>query len=279
MFKNIQNTKPIKSDNKSETEVHSLVCHRDLYVYLYSIKSFIKNTTNNCSIIVHDDGSLTEDDIRMLKKHIEGLKIYNVKEADKIVIPKLEKYPLIKKLRSENVLLRKLTDFYFLSKTGKIISLDSDILFLRKAKEIKNWIDMDKKEALLSSEYPVNSHQDKYLINTELNYVKNLNSGLICYYKSMINLELAEKCFKMENFVTLYRPNGVGDQKFMAVNFGEARERKNIKINRLNPNLYIHNRNIENKYAIAKHYWSSKYSLRKIYAYYKDVNRVYNHIK
>ena len=115
MFKNIQNTKPIKSDNKSETEVHSLVCHRDLYVYLYSIKSFIKNTTNNCSIIVHDDGSLTEDDIRMLKKHIEGLKIYNVKEADKIVIPKLEKYPLIKKLRSENVLLRKLTDFYFLS--------------------------------------------------------------------------------------------------------------------------------------------------------------------
>jgi len=126
---------------------------------------------------------------------------------------------------------------------------------------------------------PLLNNVAKERINTELNYVKNLNSGLICYYKSMINLELAEKCFKMENFVTLYRPNGVGDQKFMAVNFGEARERKNIKINRLNPNLYIHNRNIENKYAIAKHYWSSKYSLRKIYAYYKDVNRVYNHIK
>jgi len=278
LFKSILSTESIKSNNNSQTEIHSLVCHGDLYIYLYAIKSFIKNTTS-CSVVIHSDGSLSNEDEDLLKKHIEGVKIYSIKEADEIVMSKLKKYPLLRELRRKNPLLKKLTDFHFLSESEKIISLDSDILFFKKSEEITNWIRSNEKSALLSDETPVNSHQDKYLCKTNLNYVKNLNSGLICYYKDMIDLGLAEKCFKLKGFMTLYRPNGIGDQQFMAVNFGEARETKNIKVNRLDPNKYIHNREIKNESAIAKHYWSAKHSLRKLLIYIKDINGVHMSIK
>ena len=272
-FKSVLKTSPISSYKNAKAEVHSLLCHKDLYLYLYSIKSFIQNTSD-CSIIVHDDGSLTSKDKSILNTHIENVKIYGYKEANEIVNCKVDAYKNIRKLRETYPLLKKLTDFHLLSKTKKIISLDSDILFLRKSNDIIKWIQSTKKYAMLSDESPVFSHQDKFLINTHFKYIKNLNSGLMCYHKDMIDLPLAEKCFSLKGFITTYRPNGVGDQQFMAVNFGEVQYKNNISVKRLSALKYVHNKKIWKKAVIAKHYWSAKGSLRSLLVYCKDKIKV-----
>ena len=277
-FSSVLKTKSFTVNQNSQTEIHSLVCHDHLYCYLYCIKSLLMHL-HDCSVIVHDDGSLTRKDKLHLKKHIKGVIIYDLIQADRAVLPKLQKYPLLKKLRSQYVLIKKITDFSLLSKTGKIIALDSDILFLNRPKELIQWSESNKKTALLSDESPVDSHQDRFLINTSFKYIPSLNSGLICYYVDMVDLDLAEKAFALPGFWTTFRPYGIGDQQFMALNFGEAKHHKNQSVRRLSPYLYAHNRQLYNKKAIAKHYWSARSSLKSLLIYLRDKKRVHKSIE
>jgi hypothetical protein len=176
-------------------------------------------------------------------------------------------------------LVKKLTDFSLLSKTGKIIALDSDILFLDKPDKIIQWSESNKKDALLSYESPLISHQDRYLPKTSFRYVPSLNSGLMCYYSGMLDLGLAEKAFAIPGFYTSFRYHGIGDQQFMAVNFGEAKYRKNLPVRRLSPRLYIHNRQLRSKGAVAKHYWSARFSLKSLLVYLIDKKKVHKSIQ
>ena len=278
-FSSVLKTKRFTVNQNSQTEIHSLVCHKDVYCYLYCIKSLLIYL-HNCSVIVHDDGSLTYKDKLHLKKHIKGIIIYESIQANRLVLPKLQKYPLLKKLRGQYVLLKKLTDFSLLSKTGKIIALDSDILFFNRPEELIQWSESNKKEALLSDESPVISYQDRFLPNTSFKYVRSLNSGLICYYANMLDLDLAEKVFALPQFNnTSFRYNNVDDQQFMAVNFGEAKSQKNLSVIRLSPFLYVHNRQLQRKDVKAKHYWFAKYSLKSLLIYLRDKKIVHKSIQ
>ena len=277
-FRSALKTKSFAADPASQTEIHSLVCHKDMHRYLYCIKSLL-TYIHKCPVVVHDDGSLTGKDKLRLKEHIKGVKIYSPAEANRIVLPKIQKYPLLKKIRSQYVLAKKITDFSLLSKTGKIIALDSDILFLSRPKDLIQWAQSDKKEALLSDESPHNSYQDKYLPKTPFKYIPSLNSGLICYYTDMLDFELAEKVFELPMFHTDYRDHGIGDQPFMAVNFGEAKHNKNYPVRMLSPYLYVNNARLCSKNAIAKHYWLARASLKAMLAYLMDKKRVHKSIK
>ena len=277
-FRSVLKTKSFTVNQNSQTEIHSLICHNHIYCYLYCIKSLLIHI-QNCSVVVHDNGSLTSKDKLNLKKHIKGVIIHDLAKADRAVISQLKNYPLLKRLRGKHVLLKKLTDFSILSKTGKIIALDSDILFLDRPDEIIQWSESNEKIALLSDESPLVSYQDVYLPSSPFKYVPSLNSGLICYYTNMLDFDLAEKAFAIPEFDTKFRPNGIGDQQFMAINFGEAKHNKNLSIKRLSPDLYIHNRELNKKEVILKHYWNAKNSPKSLFIYLRDKKRIYESIR
>jgi hypothetical protein len=72
-------------------EIHSLVCHRDAYNYVLMIKSFLR-FYNDVTVVVHDDGSLTKKDKRMLKNHIKNINIIDRGYADVKIDKILDNY-------------------------------------------------------------------------------------------------------------------------------------------------------------------------------------------
>ena len=70
-FKSILDTPPLACNPKATTEVHMLTCHKHLYFCILAIKSLLR-FYNNVRIVVHDDGTLSSDDQRLLTSHVVG---------------------------------------------------------------------------------------------------------------------------------------------------------------------------------------------------------------
>ena len=71
-------TDPVSfSNNDSDPLILSQVCHKDMLMYLLSMKTFTKFVRPR-SIIVLNDGSLTLDDCTVLRKHIDGVRILSI---------------------------------------------------------------------------------------------------------------------------------------------------------------------------------------------------------
>ena len=180
----------------SSPEVHSLVCKKHLYFYLLAIKSFLSFNTS-FYVVIHDDGSLTKKEIKVINKHIIGCRIILQSEADKTLASILKRYPRIVKYREQYVNAKQILDFFLLSKSKKIIGLDSDILFFKQPHEIYDWSFNVSKSIFYSFE------KDSYgpnMVNAFFGcqpYLKNINIGLMGGFSSLISLPFIEEKLSM----------------------------------------------------------------------------------
>jgi hypothetical protein len=225
-FSEIKNTSPFKSNTNSSVEIHTILCKRDRNMYILAIKSFLRYY-NNVKIIVHSDGSLDKKDIFLLKKHIIGINIIN--NSDKIVNKFLKNKPYCKMLRDYRVNAKQLFDYYVFAKNNKIISFDSDLIFLKKPNEIIEWIENKNNEIRYHNESKGQGHTEifnKYKIKE----VGGINCGFLCYYKDMMNYDLIEKTisklkkdkgwhwsqgyFNLVAFKSKYKPSPLNEKKY-----------------------------------------------------------------
>lgn len=202
-------TRAINADEKSKITICSLLCHNDVLMYILNVKSFYYYLDYPCRIAVYDDGTLTEKDFLLLKKHIIGVEIIKAKEADEIVVPflKNKKFNNCIKIREEAIMIRKLIDVNILSKTEKIITFDPDIFFFREPKEVKEWIENDKLEMMFTQERNFDCARlngEKFIenmkeiaLNLDIEYkkIEAFNAGFICFQKRLLDLKLIEKFF------------------------------------------------------------------------------------
>jgi hypothetical protein len=191
LFNEILKTPCFECNPDAEVEIHSLTCHRDLNIYLLAIKSFLR-FYNDVAVIVHDDGSLNNKDILMLKKHIKNIKIITKKEADEKVNLFLKNKPNCKYFRNICPIAKQLFDYTVLSKNKKIISLDSDIIFLKKPDEVIKWIKNKTNLIIYNYENTKSQILSKYKIKES----GDINGGFVCYYKDMMNYDIIERVIK-----------------------------------------------------------------------------------
>lgn len=128
-------------------------------------------------IYFHDDGSLDDDDKRILME-FENSYIIDKIYADIIILELLGDYPSCKKYRFDDVkifnnLKMKLFDYYFLSKSKNILCVDCDILFLNEPKTIINLINS-------STPFYFPDFQNSYSFTkkTKIDVLDNVNTGL-----------------------------------------------------------------------------------------------------
>jgi len=202
LLKLILHTKPIKSYNYSDIEIHTILCKKHLLLYLFSIKSFLYSIDYNCKIIVHDDGTLDKRGVNLLKKHITSINIIKRSSANQIINNALVHYPDLLNLRSKLLMSKKIFDFDIISNKNSIkIHLDSDILFFRKEKIIHNYL-CNKPKYILYTREPnywvvekkINSNFVKfYDINSNLMKLKvkkvitSFNAGLLIYSGKIVD--------------------------------------------------------------------------------------------
>ncbi len=128
----ILTTPPVRTATAGPVEVRVLTWRRDCIDALWALKSFYHFAQVDYPLFIHD-GGLLPGQVRLLARHFPAARIITATDADRLVDAELERRGLQRCLscRSKHPMMRKLFDFFLLSKADYLISIDSDILFFR----------------------------------------------------------------------------------------------------------------------------------------------------
>src|ERR1019366_346638 len=134
-FRPVDSTRPLRCNPASQTEIHTLTCHKHVFMYITAIKSFLR-FVSDVAVVVHDDGSLTPEDITTIERHIDGIKVIRRPDADEVMGRLLAAYPKTARYRSEVINSLELTDHALLASRERLIITNSDTLFLQRPDEV-----------------------------------------------------------------------------------------------------------------------------------------------
>ena len=112
-------------------EVHNLVCHRDVSIALICLKSLLATSQEKLQIIVHDDGSLTDEDKTFIRAQLPNSTLVSRDHADHELAIVLDGVPTLRKARLKLPHLLKVLDVPMLCRSDNVCFVDSDVLFLR----------------------------------------------------------------------------------------------------------------------------------------------------
>jgi hypothetical protein len=234
----IKQTPSISIQNDSyPVEIHSAINHIYTPTMIYVIKVFLKAIDMNLPVVLHDDGTLTIQDIHLIKSHIKGITILPYfKTLNRLIT----KYNLVKKypncyalkmcLRNTNRLNGiRIIDIPLLAKTRKILLLDSDVIFYSKPEYIVNWIKNPHDKSMFFMEDQGNWYSlplsDLKRLNRKQDVVQNVNCGLVGLNVEKMSIDIIEKwlgqMFKMFDQKRIPNDKRIYiDQDIMTLYFG-----------------------------------------------------------
>lgn len=207
-----------------DVEIHSLMCHRDVLYAVNCLKSLIRyEEFANMPIFIHDDGSLNSDDKNILLSVSDKITIIDRSYADSQILNLIKDKPncINYRIKESHINLWhkiKLFDYYYFSKTKKILGLDSDLLFLRRPDDVIKYISSNT-----GFYFPDN--QSAYSFNEPKDEVKTLervNTGLIYIPgESSYNLDLIENALSnlIRNGIN-YFPSWIEQSAFAHMFYG-----------------------------------------------------------
>ncbi|MFH1402776.1 MAG: hypothetical protein ABIH11_00730 [Candidatus Altiarchaeota archaeon] len=180
-------------DMTEPLEVRSLVCRKNVEVALVCLDSLIRFSAEPLKLIIHDDGSLTENDVERLSEGLGNPEIISRPCADERMEPLLEGYPMMKEVRGMNPLTLKLMDCPMMS-DGDYAFCDPDVLFTRPFTGLFKWPD-DKVNALFMKD-----HLDSYVFRLKdmvgdgrIRTPSKVNTGIIFLRKGAFNPGIVEE--------------------------------------------------------------------------------------
>jgi hypothetical protein len=112
-------------------EVHNLVCHRDISITLICLKSLLATSQEKLQIVVHDDGSLTDEDKTCIRAQLPDSILVSRDQADHELAIVLDGLPTLREARLKLPHLLKVLDVPMLCRCDNVCFVDSDVLFLR----------------------------------------------------------------------------------------------------------------------------------------------------
>ena len=130
----------------NQIEIHTLICKRDILLAINNFKSLCKfEEFAQMPIFLHDDGSLSSEDKLLLSENIQNATFIDRAWADQQIAKFIDKHPFSKTYRLVDKHIHlwhkiKLYDYFFFSKTKKILGMDTDLLFMKKPQNMLNYI-------------------------------------------------------------------------------------------------------------------------------------------
>jgi hypothetical protein len=170
----IYDSRPIPCGDTRGYEVHILTQEKDRTLAFWALKSFYHFLGERPPLVVHDDGSLSEESVRSFQEHFPGCNVIRADRAeeDSRLRDSLSGLALSElwRFRCDGQLVKKLFDFPSLSEEPFVIGLDSDILFFRRPVEILECV--KAATPFMSSDY-----QEAYEFD-DSDLIPRLNTGL-----------------------------------------------------------------------------------------------------
>jgi hypothetical protein len=116
--------------------IHVLACRRDLHMAVCAAKAMNLVCEAALPWTFHDDGSLAEDETRLLREQFPGCRVIGAAESDMRLNALLDTHPNLKRLRQRSALMKKLLDVPPFSDRARFVYIDSDLLFFRRPSEL-----------------------------------------------------------------------------------------------------------------------------------------------
>jgi hypothetical protein len=120
-------------------EIHTLICKRDIDLFIKTIKLFSFYSKLDFDIIIHEDGSFDEEDSLYVTNILPNTIVINRKFADEHIKEFLKNYELCTHFRfaEHHTIFRiKLFDPFYFTKSNNIIYMDADILFCKNPESL-----------------------------------------------------------------------------------------------------------------------------------------------
>lgn len=174
-------SKPMICDKNSEFELHIVTSERDFLMAMWCLKSFYFYSGFKAKLVIHDDGTLSDDSINAFRDHFINCEVIKKKAADLELARALKDYQFISKYRFSNFIPNsmKLLDALFFSSSNKILILDSDVLFFKKPDELINNIKNNKgffmRDCQTSYSLPLSTLERLFNIKIK----ENVNCGIV----------------------------------------------------------------------------------------------------
>lgn len=182
---------------ESKAELHVLAGASQFWNCLLALKSLLR-FVRHISIAIHSDGTITDEHAEIFRKHFPGVRLISRQVADKLVGTALKDFPSCREFRSKNVVMSQVFDFLILSRTERVIAMDSDVIFFDWPEEVIDWINNDKMRSLFTFEPLPFCPRIERLYITQLyshgfKFAPHLCGGFICMFRELLNLPLLEK--------------------------------------------------------------------------------------
>ncbi|HIK06685.1 MAG TPA: hypothetical protein IGS40_18545 [Trichormus sp. M33_DOE_039] len=202
--KQILDSKPITTTYDNTCEIHVLTSANDWLNLVWALKSFYYCSQRDYALCIHDDGTLTEEQLKTLEYHFPNARIISRKEADAKVLALLEAYPRCLDFRKTNHLSPKVFDFAAYLQSDRMLLLDSDILFFAAPTELLNRIEnpdyqLNTLNSDVASAYTVEPEEVKTHLGFEL--AERVNSGLGLIHKQSLSFDWIEEFLALPNII------------------------------------------------------------------------------
>lgn len=128
---------PLPDAGVCEYEIHMLCGHRDIDMGIWASWSVLRFLEGKGRLIVHSDGSLTEEDARRWGEVVPRLVVADREDSDRKVRDALEKEtPLLYGWRCSNWASAQLVDVHFYGDAPTLLIMDSDVLGFARPDEV-----------------------------------------------------------------------------------------------------------------------------------------------
>jgi hypothetical protein len=137
--RHLDRTPPVALSATPQGEVHTMLGSRDVWMYLLASKSLV-SWIPDVRVVVHSDGSLSEEHLTQIARHIPGVRFVRFDEADRRAAEALAGSPFLAKWRAVDAAYRRLLDVELWRTSERVVILDSDVLTNRKPTELIDWL-------------------------------------------------------------------------------------------------------------------------------------------
>ncbi|MEI6339465.1 MAG: hypothetical protein WCQ57_12925 [Verrucomicrobiota bacterium] len=229
--------------------LHMVVGHEMLRMGLLTLRSFEFHTRKRWSPVIHDDGTMTDNDLAELHRHFPDATIIRRARADGELAAALAQHPVCRENRMKHHWFLKVFDTRHYATHDHYIVMDSDIVFFRRPDFLLQWIERRPEDFWFMKDT-----REKYALAREdiekamgFPLWQKVNSGLDLMFRPGVDLALAEKF--LTHCVPHVREFAFLEQTMFAVT-GSAWGRGGF----LPPEYEISWTNFRRKGAVCRHY-------------------------
>lgn len=170
--------------------VHLLTSQYDWKMALWMLASLHETSCLRWPLVLHEDGSLTEEQLDLFARLFPGLKVTRRREADERMTERLSDFPRCADYRKRMPHGLKSFDIPQLAEAPRYLMLDPDVMFFERPTEILDWVsDSNDDSCWFNQDFqessPISTVQAKDELDVKL--WPHINTGLCLLNRDSVN--------------------------------------------------------------------------------------------